>query len=216
MVRIKHRYLLFNILYPPASPPSLKPTDSDSPPYYVLFSRASPSHLNASLVSTLVRAEIHTLFGDHGLSVTQSSLRVVYFSPTTSTGILRVPRAHFRMVWAALSFVTGIPGDRERGGRGGRDGRSRQPVETNITPCVIRVVRVSGTIRKSEEELLRRARREVVRAKVEGRSTGEDEEPLRIFSEKEKQKSTLTSLTDAEEEGIIDADEEDEAIDMSD
>ena len=32
--------------------------------------------------------------------------------------------------------------------------------------CVIRVVRVSGTIRKSEEELIRRAKGEVVRAKI--------------------------------------------------
>jgi ribonuclease P/MRP protein subunit POP5 len=31
--------------------------------------------------------------------------------------------------------------------------------------CVIRVVRVSGTIRKSEEELLRRARRDIIRAR---------------------------------------------------
>lgn len=38
------------------------------------------------------------------------------------------------------------------------------------TPCVVQVVRVSGTIRKSEEELLRRARRDVVRAKLEGNS----------------------------------------------
>lgn len=34
--------------------------------------------------------------------------------------------------------------------------------------CVIRVVRVSGTIRKVEEELIRRARQDVVRAKLAG------------------------------------------------
>jgi ribonuclease P/MRP protein subunit POP5 len=44
--------------------------------------------------------------------------------------------------------------------------------------CVIRVVRVSGTIRKSEEEVIKRARREIVRAKgmegdVLGRLLGE-------------------------------------------
>lgn len=32
-------------------------------------------------------------------------------------------------------------------------------------PCVFRVVRVSGTIRKAEEEAIRRGRREVVRAR---------------------------------------------------
>lgn len=31
--------------------------------------------------------------------------------------------------------------------------------------CVVRVVRVSGTIRKSEEELIRRAKMEIVRAR---------------------------------------------------
>ena len=87
--------------------------------------------------------------------------------------------------------------------------------EQTATPCVIRVVRVSGTIRKSEEELLRRSRREVVRAKAEGRSTNEDEELFGLFPEKGKQKSALTSLTDAEEEGIYDPEEEDD-IDMSD
>ena len=34
-------------------------------------------------------------------------------------------------------------------------------------PCVIRVVRVSGTIRKSEEEAIRRARATILRAKGE-------------------------------------------------
>lgn len=49
------------------------------------------------------------------------------------------------MVWAALSFVTKIP----------------KPVEQT---CVIQVVRVSGTIKKSEEEAIRRARITIVRA----------------------------------------------------
>lgn len=39
--------------------------------------------------------------------------------------------------------------------------------------CVVQVVRVSGTIRKSEEELTRRARRDIVRAKMEGSTTAE-------------------------------------------
>jgi ribonuclease P/MRP protein subunit POP5 len=213
MVRIKHRYLLFNILYPSPSPPANSTTtgtQTTSPPAYILFSRPSPSHLSAPLLSTLVRHELHTLFGDHGLSVTQAALRVVYFSPATSTGILRVPRAHFRMVWAALAFITAIPAERERGGRGTR-GAERQ--------CVIRVVRVSGTIRKSEEELLRRARRELVRAKMEGRSADgkEEEAVLGIFAgEKGKHTSRVSALMAAEGD-IIDLDDDEvEDIDISD
>ncbi|EXJ55523.1 hypothetical protein A1O7_08451 [Cladophialophora yegresii CBS 114405] len=214
MVRIKQRYLLFNILYP--SPPTTTAgSQPTSPPAYILFCRPSPSHLSASLLSMVIRNELHTLFGDHGLSVTQSALRVVYFSPATSSGILRVPRAHFRMVWAALSFITAIPPERDRGGRGTR-GPER--------PCVIRVVRVSGTIRKSEEELLRRARRELVRAKTEGRSKDgrEDEVALGMFaggSGKGKQTSGRASpLMATEDKDIMDLmDEEDaQSTDMSD
>lgn len=50
------------------------------------------------------------------------------------------------MVWAALSFMTSMP------------------VKAGEVPCVFQVVRVSGTIRKSEEEAIRRARLQIRRA----------------------------------------------------
>ena len=62
-----------------------------------------------------------------------------YFSPTTSTGILRCPREHHRLVWAALTFIKEILGK----------------------PVVIRVVKVSGTIKKAEQEGIRRAKEEI-------------------------------------------------------
>lgn len=49
------------------------------------------------------------------------------------------------MVWAALSFTTRLP----------------KPIDQ---ACVIQVVRVSGTIKKAEEEAIRRARAVIVRA----------------------------------------------------
>ena len=57
------------------------------------------------------------------------------------------------MVWAALSFATRIP----------------KPVDKT---CVIQVVRVSGTIKKSEEEAIRRARMTIVRAQRAKAATG--------------------------------------------
>jgi ribonuclease P/MRP protein subunit POP5 len=78
--------------------------------------------------------------------LTQSTVR--YFSTATSTAIIRVARAHCRMVWAALTFINVLP----------------KPVST---PCVIQVVRVSGTIRKAEEEAIRRARDAIHRARRE-------------------------------------------------
>lgn len=50
--------------------------------------------------------------------------------------------------------------------RGGFGGRGDRGGEEKALPCVIRVVRVSGTIKKAEEELIRRARRDIVRAKL--------------------------------------------------
>jgi ribonuclease P/MRP protein subunit POP5 len=47
------------------------------------------------------------------------------------------------MVWAALTFTTCLP---------------LKPADL---PCVMQVVRVSGTIRKAEEEAIRRARLQI-------------------------------------------------------
>jgi ribonuclease P/MRP protein subunit POP5 len=55
-------------------------------------------------------------------------------------------------VWAALSFVTRLP----------------RPVDQ---ACVIQVVRVSGTIRKAEEEAIRRAKAAILRATAQGKTS---------------------------------------------
>ena len=54
------------------------------------------------------------------------------------------------MLWAALTFMDRVPT---------RDGQGR--------PCIFRVVRVSGTIRKAEEEAVRQAKRLIIAAKQE-------------------------------------------------
>lgn len=64
---------------------------------------------------------------------------VKYLSHATSTFILRVSRSSYRLLWAALTFMTSIP-------------------VKNGKPCIFRVVHVSGTMRKAEEEAIRRAR----------------------------------------------------------
>jgi ribonuclease P/MRP protein subunit POP5 len=145
MVRIKHRYLLFNILYPDATPSNSKPAE----PSYLAFHPPAPAHVTAGLILNALRASIALHFGDVGVGLASSSLKVVYFSPATSTAIVRCPRQHFRLVWAALTYMTELPGNRRE--------QSKK--------CVIQVVRVSGTIRKSEEEMLRRNKRDIVRAK---------------------------------------------------
>lgn len=74
-----------------------------------------------------------------------NDIPVKYFSAATNTAIIRVSRDHYRLVCAALTFTTHLP----------------KPVER---ACVMQVVRVSGTIKKAEEEAIRRARLSIKRA----------------------------------------------------
>ena len=53
------------------------------------------------------------------------------------------------MVWAALTFLTQIP---------------KAEKSDKAVPMVVQVVRVSGTVRKAEEEAIRRARKMMARA----------------------------------------------------
>lgn len=107
---------------------------------------------------------------------------VKYLSLATSTFILRCSRAHYQMLWSALTFMDHVPV---------RDGR----------PCIFRVVRVSGTIRKAEEEAIRQAKKLILAAK---------EEP--------GTKSSLTSALESQEEMVLDItdDSGDESMDDAD
>ena len=88
------------------------------------------------------------------------------------------------MVWAALTFVTRLP----------------RPLDT---PVVVKVVRVSGTIRKAEEEVIRRAKVIVKRAKnAEGVVTGD----VMIASVAE----AVEKRRDAERQALAEVDEDDD------
>lgn len=167
MVRIKYRYLLLNVLYPEQETRHGKQSSSaskDDLPYTIQFRRPGSDQFNGKVLSKLIRDGVSDLFGDYGAGMVSGSLvgksniffslkdsqligfPVKYCSQATNTAIVRVSRAHYRMVWAALSFVTSLP------------------LRSGETPCVIQVVRVSGTIRKAEEEAIRRARLQIRRA----------------------------------------------------
>lgn len=109
-----------------------------------------------------IRDQIALLYGDYGVGMTASSLNVKYLSPATSTAIVRCARAHYRLVWAALSFMTQLPG-------------SSSPSSTPSRPCVFRVVRVSGTIKKCEQEAIKQARTAIMCAKREEGGGNDDE-----------------------------------------
>jgi ribonuclease P/MRP protein subunit POP5 len=122
MVRLKYRWLLFEIIYP---------NETSAVPF-----SAPTQDVTVKLLTDVLRQQISYNFGDHGIGLVLSSLSIRYFSPATSTGIIRASRDHYRLVWAALTFIRDLSG-RE---------------------CVITVRRVSGTVKKAEEEILRRDR----------------------------------------------------------
>lgn len=127
MVRLKTRYLLFDILYPESS-------DYFSEDYSSSIRRPSPSDIDARILTRLLRDTIELNFGDCGTGSIASTISIKYFSNATSTGILRVGRDHFRLAWGALSYISHI-GDHR---------------------VVINVKRVSGTIKKCEQAAIKK------------------------------------------------------------
>ncbi|MCJ1470598.1 hypothetical protein MMC07_009244 [Pseudocyphellaria aurata] len=199
MVRIKHRYLLIQILYPDPLPASSKPSTKPATflPEIVRFHHPSPNDVTPQVLARAIREQIAVLYGDYGVGVTASSLNVKYLSAATSTAIVRCSRAHYRLVWAALSFMTHLPSSSS---------------STSTRSCVFRVVRVSGTIKKCEEEAIRRARAAILRVEREDQrgGGGETEEGALLrkvllpFEQDRKRPSgkTLGRVEDGEDEGI--------------
>ncbi|KAF1919794.1 Rpp14/Pop5 family-domain-containing protein [Ampelomyces quisqualis] len=142
MVRVKHRYLVVNFLYPAPVAKSKTPL-----PDLVQIHSPTPDSFHAGVLARLVRDHVEELFGDYGMGMVSTGLKVNYWSPSTSTAIIRCPRDHFEMVWAALTYITRLP-------------------KPSDVPVVVRVIRVSGTIRKAEEDVLRRSHVIIKRAKA--------------------------------------------------
>lgn len=85
------------------------------------------------------------------------------------------------MLWSTLTFMDHVPV---------KDGR----------PCIFRVVRVSGTMRKTEEEAIRQAKRLILAAK-------EETEPTSAFSSLRNQEEMFLDVNDASsDEEMDDAD----------
>lgn len=74
MVRLKHRYLLVNILYPDSDTPSKSTTRDGQVPDVVSFRRPSSDKLNAQLLARMIRDGVAELFGDYGSGMIASSL----------------------------------------------------------------------------------------------------------------------------------------------
>jgi ribonuclease P/MRP protein subunit POP5 len=203
MVRVKNRYLVVNFLYP--EPTAKSKTQL---PDLVQIHSPTPDALKQGVILRMIRDGVEDLFGEYGSGMVASGLKgishypspllnlsdsfltritVNYYSPSTSTAIIRCPRDHYEMVWAALTYITHLP----------------KPVDL---PVVIRVVRVSGTIKKAEEEVIRRSQLIVKRARA---CDGSGELPMlqrvekAVDKERKAESEVLATVDDgSESEGM--------------
>ncbi|PVI03199.1 hypothetical protein DM02DRAFT_504356, partial [Periconia macrospinosa] len=183
MVRVKNRYLVVNFLYP--APPGSQAKRDQALPDLVQFHAPTPDAFHTGLLLRLIRDGVNELFGDYGTAMVNNALKVNYWSPATSTAIIRCPRDNFEMVWAALTFVTKLP----------------RPVDL---PVVVKVVRVSGTIKKAEEEVIKRAKLIIRRAKAA--ESGPRDEIVEsavkaVEKRREEENQVLTRVDDDDESG---------------
>jgi len=83
MVRIKHRYLLVNILYPGCSSGLVKTAPSSTVPDVVQIHAPTPDKLTASILAKMIREGVGEIFGEWGLGVIVGGLKGSYALRTT-------------------------------------------------------------------------------------------------------------------------------------
>lgn len=134
MVRLKSRYILFEVIYPPNL---LIDSDSLSKRDIVLsHHKASPPEVSAKSIMQEIRRSLQTNFGDYGAGRVGSLLQVKYFSNNTSTGILRCLREDCDLLVAALVLINKI---------------------NDVDGLIVNPVKISGTIKKIEQFSIRRS-----------------------------------------------------------
>jgi len=99
MVRLKNRWLLFEVIF-------------EDTLHHSTSSYSSPSQkleaLSTRDVYSAIKDSVQTNFGDYGVGCIASSISVKYFSPFTNIGVLRISRDHYHIVWGATTFITQI------------------------------------------------------------------------------------------------------------
>ena len=180
MVRIKHRYLLVQILSPtqlsakhgdPSSASEKRPSSILTPKKHNNDGANEIMALHAPTSDTveirdllrIIRNSLAQLFGDYGSSVAGGGLKIMYWSNATSTFIIRCRREFVRLVWAALCFLHSIPNHVDAVKT--ETAQPKNAKEKKEREAIFRVVRVSGTVRKSIDEAVRRDKRLMGRVK---------------------------------------------------
>jgi len=158
MVRLKARYILFDVIYPSSE----KEQPNYSKKTSLMQLHGTSQNINLRIIAELVKRNIHQLFGDQGAGTAGTSLIVKYFSQKTSTGIIRCSRDYHKIVCAALTMISKI---------NGKD-------------VIVRVIRISGTIRKCEQAAIDRNKKLMKELKLKD---FEDDDYTKITDDEEEE-----------------------------
>lgn len=148
MVRLKQRYILFEVLSPPTSEQWESYSESLDSSLSHLH-RSSPEEINPKRLLQMIRQALKDHYGDYGAGAAGILLVIKYFSQKTSTGILRCARQHVDTVVAAIALINRL-GDNE---------------------VILRCVHVSGTIKKCEIASIKRDQDDIIRLQRQKRVT---------------------------------------------
>lgn len=164
MVRLKSRYVLFEVLYPQqtgASAASAASAASTASPEDIVLRghRPAPAEVTGKVVLQEIRRSLQAHLGDYGYGKVNSLLQLKYWSNNTSTGILRCHREDVDLLLTGLFFIS----------------------ELGLEGVTVSPVKVSGTIKKVEQYAVRRSDRLVALLK-KGRARGHARETLSLFS----------------------------------
>lgn len=138
MVRLKSRYILFEVLYPGDIniESDLEPRSRKA--ILLQHHRATDPQVTAKTILQELRRVVQYNFGDYGSGKVNSLLQIKYFSNRTSTGIIRCSREDYELVVIALTLMTKID---------------------ELEDIIVNPVKVSGTIKHIEQYAMRRSAR---------------------------------------------------------
>lgn len=138
MVRLKSRYILFEVLYPLVSDSSEAATYTSKKDILVQHHKVSPIAVNPKTLLQELRRVIQINFGDYGLGKASSLLQIKYFSNRTSTGIIRCGHEDHQYVLMALALMSEIDA---------------------VHNIIVNPIKISGTIKKIEQYAIGRNRK---------------------------------------------------------
>ncbi|CDO95316.1 unnamed protein product [Kluyveromyces dobzhanskii CBS 2104] len=128
MVRLKSRYILFEILYPDVNDEFETVPNVTKKDILTGHHKVSPNSINVKSIMQELRKQLQINFGDFGLGKATALLQIKYFSNRTSTGIIRCGHDDHQYILMALALINQIE---------------------NIGSVILNPVKVSGTIKKS-------------------------------------------------------------------